>query len=363
MTDQEFLKEKENMKEEWKQIILEGELQNYDVSNTGKYRNHETQIEYKLSKVNGMKNTYEFAILKLNSGKTHKTGIHRLMGIMFIPIPLKYLTNKISLDKLTIDHIDNVKYHNIITNLQWLTGEENTLKAMEDPINVRSMSLTNKEVKKICEDLMQGETIYDIATKYNFSETTIYKIRYHMAYTHITEKYNFPTVRISNSDVETVCKLIMDKKTFNEIHDITGISLATIAHISNGDSWKYITCKYEFPNRKIMTPEKRELILQICEMLSNGKSPSMVSKELDISKSFVQHIALRENYTELSKGFVFNYDKFKVSDETVHNICKDLVSGSYFMKDIATRNNVSITFVKDIKYRRSRTDISDNYKW
>ena len=112
-----------------------------------------------------------------------------------------------------------------------------------------------------------------------------------------------------------------------------------------------------------MTPEKRELILQICEMLSNGKSPSMVSKELDISKSFVQHIALRENYTELSKGFVFNYDKFKVSDETVHNICKDLVSGSYFMKDIATRNNVSITFVKDIKYRRSRTDISDNYKW
>ena len=69
MTDEQFLEERNNTIVEWKQLIYDGEYQNYDISNIGQIRNHETKQLYKLSKVKGMKNCYEFIQIKLNSGK------------------------------------------------------------------------------------------------------------------------------------------------------------------------------------------------------------------------------------------------------------------------------------------------------
>lgn len=363
MTDEEFLRERDKIDVEWKQLILNGEKQNYDVSNIGSIRNHETKIEYTLSKVYGMKNTYEFITLTLKDGKTINTGIHRLMGIMFIPIPKKYIKAGIPLSKLVVDHIDDIKYHNIYTNLQWLTNEENLAKYFNNPLNVRSSYIPKKIVKIICEELSEGYTIYDIAKRYHYSEDAIYRIKYRYNYTDISKNYTFPSKRISEDDVIKVCELIMQNKTFEEISKITGISVSTISHISNRTSWTHITEKYDFPNRKIMTPEKRELIIKVCELLRDGKSPKEVSEELKVSKPFVQHIASREQYTDISKDYIFNYCRFKVSDEVVHNICKDLESDKYTNKEIAKRNNVSTSFVKNIKSRKHRTEISKNYSW
>lgn len=363
MTDEEFLRERDKIDIEWKQLILYGEKQNYDISNIGTIRNHETKIEYKLHKTPGMKNTYEFITIKLNNGKKLGTGIHRLMAIMFIPIPKKYIKKGIPVSKLVVDHIDNIKYHNIYTNLQWLTPSENNLKSLNDPLTIRSICIPDKTVKKICDDLMKGYTIYDISKKYNYSELSIYNIRFYHSYKYITKKYKFPSNRLTESDIIKVCDLIMENKTFEEISKITGISKSKIAQISNKTSWIYITEKYDFPNRKIVTPEKRELIIKVCKMLQDGKSPKEVSEELKVSKPFVQHIASRESHTDISKDYVFNYCKFKVSDEVVHNICKDLESDKYMNKDIAKRNNVSLSFVKNIKSRKHRVDISKNYSW
>lgn len=363
MTDEEFLVKRDNIEEEWRQVILKGDKQNYDVSNIGRIRNHTTKKLYKLSKTYGMMNTYEFIQLKLNDGSTIRTGIHRLIGIMFLPVPKKYIKAKVPVSDLVIDHIDNVKYHNIYTNLQWLTDEENNFKFYSDPLNVKSLSIPIHIVRKICEDLCKGLTIYDISKKYNYSEYAIYKIRYKMTYRKITRTYKFPSNQMTEEEVHKVCSLLASGHSINEVHEETGISVGKITRISNGQCWNQISKNYVFPNQRIVTPERRKLIIQICELLQSGKSPAVIADELKISRPIIQHIANRETHTDISKDYVFNYDKCKVADEVVRNICKDLESKDYIMKEISKRNNVSITFVKDIKYRKHRLDISKDYNW
>ena len=61
-----------------------------------------------------------------------------------------------------------------------------------------------------------------------------------------------------------------------------------------------------------------------------------------------------------------NLEKYnKTNNEPLKN-ARNAVSGAIRNldpKETAKRNNVSTTFVKDIKYRKHRLDISKNYNW
>ena len=137
------------------------------------------------------------------------------------------------------------------------------------------------------------------------------------------------------------------------------VSKSVVVHILAGNSWTEISKDYVFPNKR-QTDEK--LIITICELLQDGFSPKEISIKLNIKKPFIQHIASRETHTDISKNYTFNYDKFKIKDEVIHNICKDLASSEYFsIKDLSKKHNVSESFIKGIKYRKHRNDISCNY--
>ena len=361
MTDEEFYELRNTMNEEWKQLIYNGELQNYDISNTGKIRNHTTKVEYKLAKVPGMKNTYEQYGIVLTNGKKVNTGIHRLMAIMFIPIPKKYIKRKIPLSQLVVDHIDNVKYHNVISNLQWLTYKENTQKYYETDFNINNICLTDKLVKKICQDLVNEMTIYEISCKYNVSELVVYNIRFGVTYTDISTKYKFPSQRqMTEEDVIRVCELLAKGMSSPQVSAETGFSVSSITHILIGDSWTQISKNYTFPNSRLTD---KEIVKKICEMLQDGKSLKEVANKFNVSKRTVEHIRAGETHTDISKNYNFVYSKFKVADEIIHNICKDLASKQYLRQEIADRNGVSLSFVKDIKARKYRIDISHQYEW
>ena len=231
MTDEEYYDLKSTLKEEWKQLFLDDELQNYDVSNTGKIRNHETKKEYKLSEIYGMKNHYEFITLKLNSGDTRFMGIHRLIGIMFIPIPKKYIDKGYSINDLVIDHIDNIKYHNIITNLQWLTGAENIQKSRKILKGKVDMYLTDFDVKNICKSLSDGLTIYEVSKKFNVTETMVYDIRFGRRYKEISSNYIFPSRQLSEEDVKKICELLSKGISSRKISDKYGYSLYVLTQI------------------------------------------------------------------------------------------------------------------------------------
>jgi hypothetical protein len=85
---------------------------NYEVSICGQVRN----IKTKRILMPGMSDGYYHVVLcKNNSKKNHK--IHRLVANTFLP--------KIDVTKNYVDHIDNNRLNNTISNLRWCSSQEN----------------------------------------------------------------------------------------------------------------------------------------------------------------------------------------------------------------------------------------------
>ena len=95
------------MTEIYKTITSEPE---YEISNYGNVRRKDSG-HIKSTRLDG--GGYERVTL-YPSGKTYH--IHRLLGLEFIPNPMM---------KPEINHKDNVRNNNILTNLEWATKSEN----------------------------------------------------------------------------------------------------------------------------------------------------------------------------------------------------------------------------------------------
>jgi hypothetical protein len=63
---------------------------------------------------------------------------HRLVMLTWRPIP--------NAEDLTVDHLDHNKRNNALTNLEWVTGEENLRRAKADYIRTTSLSQANKTI-------------------------------------------------------------------------------------------------------------------------------------------------------------------------------------------------------------------------
>lgn len=114
--------------EEWKQVIIDGCKTNCAVSNYGRVKNLNTGEPYTV-----YVSRKHFKVSLTVNKKNNAIGTYRLVGLMFIPIPQKYIDAGYTLDKLVVDHKrdgdkDNF-LDNTVWNLQWLTYRENTSKA------------------------------------------------------------------------------------------------------------------------------------------------------------------------------------------------------------------------------------------
>lgn len=144
----------------WKDI--EGYEGLYQVSNEGRVKSCEREIEYLVkSKYKGKrsfpsvliktwKNSSGYIIADLwKNGKTVKYTIHRLVAEAFIPNPQ---------NKPCIDHINAIKEDNRVENLRWTTHQEN----MNNPLTKKKLSDTHKNKKQ---DWLHTEETYKKISK------------------------------------------------------------------------------------------------------------------------------------------------------------------------------------------------------
>lgn len=122
--------------EEWRDVPgFEGR---YQVSNLGRLRsvprdvnNHTGIIHLKGKILTQRYNHKGYKVVDLvDHEQKHKYRlVHRLLAQAFIPNPM---------NKPQVNHIDGIKDHNVLENLEWVTNSENQLHAYKHGLNVRS---------------------------------------------------------------------------------------------------------------------------------------------------------------------------------------------------------------------------------
>lgn len=100
------------MKEQWKKIVIDGQVTCYSVSNTGKVRN-----DKKMSLLEGYVANNGYRMVHLRYRIDKMCSVHRLVMKAFCPIQ--------DMDVLQINHKDGNKLNNNIDNLEWSTALEN----------------------------------------------------------------------------------------------------------------------------------------------------------------------------------------------------------------------------------------------
>lgn len=125
------------MQEIWKDII---NYENYEVSNSGKVRNKHTLKELKPVKTP----VGYYVVCLYGSGKHKNELIHRLVANAFL---------KPSNEKKEVNHKNGNKQNNEVSNLEWVTREENMLHAL----NTLKRKCINKNKQTRC---IETEKVY-----------------------------------------------------------------------------------------------------------------------------------------------------------------------------------------------------------
>lgn len=185
---------------EWRHIIYDGESTNYEVNRNGVVRNMITKtiLKYEISNTG-----YKRVIISIR-GKHKKISLHRLLAILFIPIPEKYILEGYSQYSLEPNHIDGNRLNCDLSNLEWNTPRENTIHAFENGLASISMgekshlsTIDDKTAINICEMLSMGYPTKIISKKYGVSKRLVYHIKYRECWKSVSKNYVFPNNNIA----------------------------------------------------------------------------------------------------------------------------------------------------------------------
>lgn len=139
------------MRERWRRIIG---FPGYEISSEGRvrsYKSYSGKITDKSHVLRPRVNPNGYAVVTLydEGHKPCQLSIHRLVAKAFIP------TDD---DSLYIDHIDNDKLNNSVSNLEWVTPKENSIRAVNDGLCSSSYATNRRPV--MVSDIRTGEEEY-----------------------------------------------------------------------------------------------------------------------------------------------------------------------------------------------------------
>jgi hypothetical protein len=146
-----------NEGEMWKAITIESfEKKGFFVSNYGRIRDPNGKIKKKFSVAGGY---FDLKIVK--GGHHHK--IHRLVAQHFLENPLL---------KQQVNHINGDKMNNQVTNLEWVTNQENVQHAYNNGLN-KKVSPVLQYDKEGSEFIKEFKSIQDASNELGISNSSI----------------------------------------------------------------------------------------------------------------------------------------------------------------------------------------------
>ena len=159
--------------------------------------------------------------VRLGGSKGGNIQHHRVLALCFVP-------NSDVENKTQVNHIDGDRSNNSISNLEWVTPEENTRHAIRignKEVTDRFRYLTHKNGVKykdlVLEDVVNmrknGATLKEIAQKYESNETTISQvlIKYEANY-----KNDFERAEYFEKTIDRINELAEDYRASNSVESL-----------------------------------------------------------------------------------------------------------------------------------------------
>ncbi len=182
------------------------------------------------------------------NGKTTSPRIHKLVADVWLEKPT-------STQLLEVNHKDGDKANNCVDNLQWVTKAQNLRHAVETGLKQKgeelyNSSISEEDVHSCCKLLIDGWRVKDLADKFNISKDAVRKIRAGDTYFHIRCLYQIQNNYISEFSVPTVewvCRQIVEgvsDKTIANTSTNSKLTIIDVKRIRHKIRYKEISDKY-----------------------------------------------------------------------------------------------------------------------
>ena len=260
-----FIDEDVYFKEEFKQIKIKDDYIPYLISSMGRvidlYSIDLDIIQPKIIIDNNIRRTYNnyVTIKLLCKNDRNSQVVHRLVAIAFIKNPDPK-------HKTQVNHKDGIKYHNYISNLEWVTPKENAQHAERTGLRTHAYGIKHGRniydldtVHKVCKLLEQNKlTMPEIAQKTGMNTKMIRRIYIKKSWTSISKDYNidkYNQINFVTDDykkertkvIKKVCEMIQDGSyTMKEIETETGLQRKLISAVYHRTKYKKISASYDF---------------------------------------------------------------------------------------------------------------------
>lgn len=172
-------------KERWRRVIMGSHKFNYEVSDKGRVRNFKTKRILKGRE--GSNGYFRIIICDASIGYKKDRGIHQLVMNAFNP------TDNPGLE---INHLDGDKSNNKLSNLEWVTHQENMAHARKTGLfrtgeDCHLSKYTEEDIKKVCDLLDLGFKYNDIMNLTGVHSSEVRDIARGNDWRHIAGNYDF----------------------------------------------------------------------------------------------------------------------------------------------------------------------------
>jgi uncharacterized protein YerC len=247
----------------------------------GRYRSYSTFLKPSLGGPGYLR------IMATVDGIKYNLSIHRIVAELFCENPNGYGL---------VNHKDADRLNNRADNLEWCSAKMNVKHGFDRGLNKnvgenhRSSTHSDEKIAEVISLLNSGLSYAKVSKQTGVSEAHIYRLKHGHARSNSTlipPSEKGPMTKLSEVDVLEIKKMIFNGAKRKDVAGLFNVSVANVSNIAKGLSWANVGSEYTVRNPKKQNKLTEQQLLYLIEMIKNNVSPTVISREIGCSKSYI----------------------------------------------------------------------------